>query len=53
MDTGMFRVYDIPMSPHGPAFDEEAGVQATCEHAANLIKELHRRAIERRADHQP
>ena len=52
MDTGMFRVYNIPMSPHGPVFDDEAGVQAACEHAANLIKELHRRAIERRADHQ-
>jgi len=49
MDTGMFRVYSIPMAPHGPNFDAEAGAQAACEHVVMLIQELHHRAVERRS----
>jgi hypothetical protein len=47
MDTGMFRVYHTPMAQGAPSFNEDAGVQAACEHVANLINELHRRAVAR------
>jgi hypothetical protein len=48
MDTGMYRVYNVPMAEHGPDFDPDAGVEQAIEHTGNLIRELYRRSAERR-----